>query len=149
MRPNEPDAATPGGCCGRPSPILQRHQSLLKLVLRFLIGGGFNTAATLILYWLLLRFIHYQGAYLLSYCAGILLSYLLNTCYVFRVRHNWLTFAAFPLVYVVVYALGALTLKIAVDYLHVPDSIGPLASIAVTMPISFLLTRALLQPPEK
>lgn len=126
--------------------LIQRHRPLLGVALRFLVGGILNTGATLVLYWLLLRFIHYQWAYLASYCAGILLSYLLNTRYVFRARHSWLKFILFPLVYLVIYALGALVLKVAVDYLHLPASVGPLVSIAVTFPVSFLLTKVVLQP---
>ncbi|MEB1605755.1 GtrA family protein [Xanthomonas campestris pv. campestris] len=90
-------------------------------------------------------FIKYQWAYLISYCAGILLSYFLNTRYVFRTQHTWLRFAIFPLIYVVVYALGALTLKFCVDHLRVPATLGPLLSIAVTLPVSFVLTRILLR----
>ncbi len=115
---------------------------------RFLIGGALNTGATLILYWILLRFCHYQAAYLVSYCAGILLSYVLNTRYVFKARHSWLKFASFPLIYLVVYVIGALTLRLAIGTLHVPTAFGPIISIIVTLPISFLLTKALLQRPR-
>ncbi len=127
----------------------QSPARLHVVVLRFLIGGALNTGATLILYWILLRFFHYQAAYLTSYCAGVLLSYALNTRYVFRARHSWMKFAAFPLIYLIVYALGALTLKVAVGTLHVPVAFGPIVSIIVTLPISFLLTRALLQRPHR
>lgn len=126
--------------------LMERHRPLLAVVLRFLLGGALNTLATLLLYWLLMRFVHYQLAYLASYCAGILLSYVLNTRFVFRARHSWLKFVLFPLVYLVTYAIGALVLKVAVDYLGVPAGIAPLVSIAATLPVSFLLTRVLLQP---
>ncbi|AYZ68705.1 TPA: GtrA family protein [Stenotrophomonas maltophilia] len=132
-----------------PTPPEPARPAFHVLVLRFLVGGALNTGATLVLYWVLLRFIHYQAAYLVSYCAGIVLSYALNTRYVFRARHSWLKFAVFPLIYVVVYALGALTLKVAVGHLQVPPALGPLISIIVTLPVSFLLTRALLQRPGR
>lgn len=119
------------------------------LALRFLVGGAVNTGATLVLYWFLLRFIHYQAAYLVSYCAGIVLSYALNTRYVFKAEHSWLKFAAFPLIYGMVYVLGALTLKVSVGYLQVPAALGPIISIVVTLPVSFLLTRALLHRPGR
>lgn len=125
--------------------FVDRHRPLLAVALRFLLGGALNTGTTLLLYWSLLYFIKYQWAYLISYCAGILLSYFLNTRYVFRTQHTWLRFAIFPLIYVVVYALGALTLKFCVDHLRVPATLGPLLSIAVTLPVSFVLTRILLR----
>lgn len=135
MRPVEPGFRT---------RLIERHRPLLEVALRFLVGGALNTGATLVLYWLLMQFMHYQLAYLASYCAGILLSYILNTRYVFRKKHTWLKFILFPLVYLITYAIGALVLNIAVDHLHVPASIGPLVSIAVTLPVSFLLTKMVL-----
>ncbi|WDK03624.1 GtrA family protein [Xanthomonas campestris] len=120
-------------------------RSWVVVALRFLLGGALNTGVTLVLYWVLLRFIHYQWAYLASFCAGILLSYLINTRYVFRAAHSWLKFAVFPLIYAVTYALGALALKLTVGHLGVPAAIGPLISIAVTLPVSFVLSKLLLQ----
>ncbi len=126
--------------------MMHLQRPILKTALRFLVSGAFNTGVTLLLYWLLLHFLHYQWAYLASYCSGVLLSYLLNTRYVFRARHTWLRLATFPLIYLTVYALGALALRLSVGYLKVPEAFAPLLSIAVTLPVSFLLTRALLRP---
>lgn len=126
--------------------LIERHRPLLTVVFRFLVGGILNTGATLTLYWVLMQFMHYQLAYLISYCAGIILSYMLNTRFVFRARHTWIRFFLFPLVYLITYAIGALVLRLAVVYLHVPASVGPLVSIAVTLPVSFILTKILLQP---
>jgi putative flippase GtrA len=133
----------------RSSGIVERHRPLMTVALRFLVGGALNTGATLLLYWLLMRFMHYQWAYLASYCAGILLSYVLNTRFVFRTSHNWLKLMLFPLVYLVTYAVGALVLTLAVNHLHVPASLGPLASIVATLPVSFLLTRMVLHLRER
>lgn len=131
---------------GHSDGLIQRHRPLMAVALRFLLGGAVNTLATLLLYWLLLRFMHYQWAYLASFCAGILLSYALNTRYVFKAKHSWLRFAAFPLIYLIVYGLGAMTLRITVGHWGVPPALGPILSIIVTLPVSFLLTRALLKP---
>ncbi|APP79388.1 GtrA family protein [Xanthomonas hortorum] len=128
--------------------LLRRHRPLVFVALRFLLGGALNTGITLVLYWMLLRFMHYQWAYLASFCTGILLSYLINTRYVFRAAHSWLKFAAFPLIYLVTYALGALALKLSVGHLGVPAAIGPLISIVITLPVSFILSKLLLQAPK-
>ncbi|MBB3800296.1 putative flippase GtrA [Xanthomonas arboricola] len=117
------------------------------MALRFLLGGALNTGLTLVLYWALLGFMYYQWAYLASFCAGILLSYLINTRYVFRAQHSWLKFAAFPLIYLVTYAVGALALKLSVGHLGVPAAVGPLVSSVVTLPASFILSKLLLQAP--
>ncbi len=136
MQPAEPQ---------RSGRFVERHRPLMAVALRFLVGGALNTGATLVLYWILMRFLHYQWAYLVSYCAGIVLSYVLNTRYVFRAKHSWLKFVLFPLVYVVTYGVGAVVLKVAVEYMHIPASLGPLVSIAATLPVSFLLTRTVLR----
>lgn len=124
---------------------MEKYRSLLGTAARFIVGGALNTFATLVLYWLLMRVMHYQWAYLISFCAGILLSYMLNTRFVFRARHSWLKFFLFPLVYLVTYAIGALVLRVAVEHFHVPASVAPLVPIAVTLPVSFLLTKLVLQ----
>lgn len=129
---------------GRSGEFVERHRPLMAVALRFLAGGALNTGATLALYWILMQFMHYQRAYLASYCAGILLSYVLNTRYVFRARHSWLKFILFPLIYVITYAVGAVVLKLAVEYMGIPAGVGPLVSIAATLPVSFLLTRTVL-----
>lgn len=119
-------------------------RSHLPVVTRFLVGGAINTAATLALYWALQKVMHYQLAYLASYCAGIAISYAVNTRFVFRARHTWLKFAVFPLIYLITYVIGALVLRLSVDHLGVPVPVAPLVSIVVTLPVSFLLTRFLL-----
>ncbi|MCC8536196.1 GtrA family protein [Xanthomonas axonopodis pv. poinsettiicola] len=127
--------------------LFGRHRPLVSVALRFLLGGALNTGLTLVLYWALLRFMHYQWAYFASFCAGILCSYLINTRYVFRAQHSWLKFAAFPLIYLVTYALGSLALELSVGHLGVPATVGPLISIVVTLPVSFILSKLLLQAP--
>lgn len=125
--------------------LIERHRPLLGAALRFLAGGILNTGATLVLYWILMQFMHYQLAYLASFCAGVLLSYVLNTRYVFKARHSWLKFVLFPLVYLITYSIGALVLRLAVEYFGVPASVAPLVPIVVTLPLSFLLTKFVLQ----
>jgi len=112
---------------------------------RFLIAGGINTAATLALYWVLLPWVRPHVAYALSFLAGIVLSYLLNTTFVFRVRRSWGGFLAFPLVYAVSYAVGALVLQVAIGPLGLDARLAPLLSIIATVPTTYLLSRAVLR----
>jgi putative flippase GtrA len=135
----------PAGESEEKAPLIERHAPLLKMAARFVAGGTLNTGATLVLYWVLIRFMHYQWAYLASFCAGVLLSYVLNVRYVFRTKHTWLKLGLFPLIYLVTYAVGALALKVAVDGLGIPRGAAPLVSIAATLPISFLLSKLVLQ----
>jgi putative flippase GtrA len=114
--------------------------------LRFLVAGAVNTAMTYALYLLLLNWLDYTFAYTIAYVAGIVLSYALNTRFVFQVAPTLRGFAAFPLVYLAQYLAGALILNLAVRGFGVPQRFALLASIVVTVPLTFALSRLLLAP---
>lgn len=113
----------------------------LSTLLRFLVSGGCNTLATLLLYWLLLTVFSAHVAYGISFLVGVCVSYFINSAFVFGVRPTWRTFLTFPFVYLIGYAAGALVLELAMGWLHVPRSIAPLFSIVVTVPLTFVLLR--------
>ena len=114
--------------------------------LRFLVTGGINTAVTYVLYLLLLPLLGYLVAYSLAYVIGIVLSYWLNSAFVFRQPMNWRSLARFPLVYVVQYLLTGVLLWLFVDTLGVDKRIALLAAIAVTVPVTFLAARLAILP---
>jgi putative flippase GtrA len=109
--------------------------------LRFLATGGINTALTYGLYLLLLPLLGYLVAYSVAYVLGILLSYWLNSVFVFRQPMNWRSLVRFPLVYVVQYIFTGVLLWIGVDVLGVDKRIALLAAIAVTVPVTFIAAR--------
>ena len=111
--------------------------------LRFLVSGGINTLATFALYWALLPWLGYAGSYSLAFAAGIVLSYVLNTRFVFRTRASLGTAMAFPLVYVAQYFAGLAVLWLWVERLGLPARYGILATVAVTVPLTFVLSRLL------
>ena len=110
---------------------------------RFLVSGAVNTLATYILYLLLLEFLPYTWAYTITYAAGIALGYLLSAKWVFKKDLSVRTAASYPLVYLINYAIGIGILKLCVRVLHVPAQVAPLSVICVTVPVMFLLTRAI------
>ncbi len=91
----------------------------------------------------------YHVAYAISYAAGILISYVLNSRYVFGVGFSAATFALYPLVYVAGYLAGAVVLEIAVDGWGIPAAVGPLLAICVTLPLTYALTRLILSPADR
>jgi putative flippase GtrA len=113
--------------------------------LRFIVIGAINTVATYALYLVLLPQAGYKLAYTAAYVVGIVFAYLLNTRFVFRVRRTLASFTLFPLVYLVQYALGIATLYVAVTLFNVPERFALIASIVVTIPITFLLSRLVLK----
>lgn len=110
--------------------------------LRFLLAGGLNTLATLLLYWLLLGF-GYGVAYTISYVAGIALAYWLQGRFVFQARTRTRHALLFPLIYVIQYGVGMLVLWIWHDHFGLPEKYGVFASIATTLPLTFVLSRTL------
>jgi len=116
----------------------------LRRWLRFLAGGLFNTAATYLIYLGLIRFMPYQWAYLVAYALGIVIAYVLNSVLVFRVPLSLKRFTAYPVVYLVQYVIAAGLLAIAVEVLHAPEAIAPLAVLVIMVPLSYLLNRLVL-----
>lgn len=113
--------------------------------LRFLAAGMANTAATYAVYLVLLAPLGYGLAYSVAFASGIALSYLLGTRFVFRVSGSLRRAMAFPLVYFAQYLAGLGVLHIGVAWLSVPTRLALLASIAVTVPLTFALSRLLLK----
>jgi putative flippase GtrA len=97
----------------------------------------------------LLLVIPYWVAYSIVYVVGIAQAYWLNTRLVFRVKPTRNTAIAYPLIYVVQYLLGLLVLRGAVEILHWPQAVAIFLSIAVSMPVTFLLSRILLKSTEE
>jgi putative flippase GtrA len=122
-------------------PLAARNRSRFIEVGRFIVAGILNTGITYALYLILLTWQGYEFAYSLSYAAGIVISYLANAIYVFRKPLKASSAMAFPLVYVVQFLIGFLLVKILVEWLTVPAEIAPLIAIAVTLPVTFVLSR--------
>lgn len=123
----------------------QRESGVRAEGLRFLLSGALNTAATFALYWALLLVMGYRAAYSIAFVTGIALSYLLSSRYVFRVRTKFRSAVLFPLVYLVQYVLGLLVLWLWTSKLGLPAGYGVFATVAVTLPVSFLLSRLILK----
>lgn len=117
----------------------------VREISRFLLVGALNTALTYAIYLVLLMWMSYLTAYSISYAAGILISYLLNTGFVFRVQRNLRQAALFPLVYVATYVFGLAILDVAVRHLGITKPFALAASLVATVPTSFLLLRFLLK----
>lgn len=111
---------------------------------RFLLGGGANTAITYGLFVLLQWIIPAVAAYTIAYIAGILLSYVINTMYVFKAKPSVRTALQFPAIYVVQYVSGLIFLALF-TYIGLSNAIAMLLVIVVNVPISFFMTRYVLR----
>jgi putative flippase GtrA len=111
---------------------------------RYLVAGALNTAASWLVYVGLLQLVSYRVAYTVSFAFGVLLSFLLNSWFVFGVPLLWRRLLPYPAVYLAQYAVGFVVVWLAVEKLGLSAWSGPLVALAFTLPLGFLLTRRVL-----
>jgi len=116
---------------------------------RYLLAGALNSGITYLLYLAGLRVLPYRWAYTLAYVAGIGIAFVLSSWFVFRVPLRWHRFLQYPVVYVVQYALGYAVLYAAVELVGMEPWLGPVAVVAITVPVSFVLSRWILNRTDK
>ena len=111
--------------------------------LRFVISGVINTGTSYVLYrlFLLLLPLSYSTLYVIAYICGIVVSYYLNSRFVFHQPLHWKKALQFPLVYVVQLSVSYLLLILWVERLHAGADIAPILVVICTIPLTFLLSR--------
>jgi putative flippase GtrA len=116
-----------------------------KSFIKFIFMGCLNTALTYILYLGFLIILPYFYSYFFSYCIGIILSYFLNTLFVFKEKVQIKKLFQFPLVYLAQFAVSSVLLYLIVDRLFVNERLALLFVTVVTIPITFLLSRYIIK----
>lgn len=127
------------------SPVAQRALDKIfkRDFARFLVSGGFNTALTYGVYLLLLNVVPYKISYTIAYISGILLAYILNRFFVFKSHNGIKSILLFPLIYLAQYVVSLLILWVWVEQLGFDDRLAPLVAIAITVPMTFILSKLL------
>lgn len=113
--------------------------------IRFTVVGALNTGMTYLLFALLSAVIPYTVAYTIVYVAGIFISYVLNTRFVFRTEFRWRSLFAYPIVYVIQYAIGIILLPFLVEILKLDRLVAAPIVIVTTLPITFIASRFILR----
>jgi len=119
-------------------------RSIKKEVARFVAVGALNTGITYLLYLALLRIVPYLFAYTVVFVIGIGISYYLNTKIVFRASMTAQSALTYPAVYLVQYVLGVSLLYLLVSRLRVAKEIASLVVVAVSVPVTFVLSRIII-----
>jgi len=117
----------------------------IKHWLRFVVGGGINTAVTYLVYLGLSLFLSYQSAFLFAYVLGIVIAYGINSRFVFRVPLSFRRFFAYPLAYLLQYGLSAVLLEICVEHFRVSEKLAPLLVTIVMIPPSYIINKLALK----
>lgn len=115
--------------------------------LRFVLAGLLNTALSYGFYLLMVRYMGYQLAYLLAYALGVILAYVLNAGYVFRISCSWRGLLSYPVVYIVQYILAAILLEAAVNWVGLKQAVAPLPVMVCMVPLSYLVNKFVLHWP--
>jgi putative flippase GtrA len=109
--------------------------------LRFVVVRGICAVFSYGCYLLLLIYTPYWLAYTLSFVAGLILAYVVNSKFVFRAPMRKRAAMRFPLVYIFQFFASLVVLKVAVDSLGIPASFALAVSIGVTIPFTFIFSR--------
>lgn len=108
---------------------------------RFLVAGTLNTAASYVVYLLLLSVVDYRVAYSVAYVAGLAGGYWANARFVFGALPRVATVTGYLLCYGATYAVSVAVLWAVVTWGGVPRPLAMLAALAVAVPLSYALLR--------
>lgn len=127
-------------------PLTDKFKStgVIKDGLRFLIGGGLNTAISYLAYLFFLLFTHYQIAYALSWAMGLLIIVVFYPSKVFfGSKNSWKKTAILIGQYLLVFFCGLQCLKVLVVHAEMSEQLAALFTMALTTVLNFLLMRLL------
>jgi len=117
---------------------------VIKDGLRFLIGGGLNTAISYLAYLFFLLFVGYQVAYALSWMLGLLVIVIFYPSKVFvGSKNSWKKKVVLVGQYVLVFFCGLQCLSLLVVHIGVSAPLAALFTMAFTTLLNFLLMRYL------
>jgi putative flippase GtrA len=112
--------------------------------MRFILGGGANTAFTYSAYLAMKLVLEYQVAYLIAYAMGVVFAYWFNAVVVFRVPLTWKGFFSYPLVYVIQYGASALLLGVVIEVVGLSETLAPLVVTIGMVPLTYVMSKLVL-----
>src|SRR3990167_1683 len=128
---------------------MHSYQEILKKqVLGFAVTGTVSTLIMLGLYVGLNKIMNYQSAYLVAYCISVISLYFMNALWVFNQPISWQSFIKFPLIYLLQYLVGAVSLEFIVR-LGVSVTFAPVFVVIILLPVTFILNRVVLMARPK
>lgn len=118
--------------------------NLKNKFIKFIGAGVINTIVSYLLYLVLVLFLNYQVSYAIAFIFGIILSFVLNTKYVFEVEQTFKKFILFPLVYLVQYLLGAFMMNFVIEVIGIDKFIAPILVTVCSLPVSYIFSKKIL-----
>ena len=121
--------------------MLTEHRENREQLARYLVAGALNTLLTWLLFVALSQWINYLLAYGIVFVLGVVLSFVLQSVWVFRSKMEWASLLRFKMAYLVNLAVGLLLLKLLVTHAALSPALAAIGVVAVQVPLGFLLSR--------
>lgn len=109
--------------------------------LRFIVAGGFNTLIGYLFYLTVLSFSNYFFAFTISFIFSIVIAFVLNYWFVFKVTFSWRRIIKYPIIYLLHYLIGIISLYVLIKYFSINEKIAPLINAIFLTPFSFIANK--------
>lgn len=93
------------------------------------------------LYLLLLSFLSYHLSYAVTYALGLRFAYGLNRLFVFNSHRGARSIVLLPMIYLIQYLIGAAAMHLWIELLGQSEATGPLVAVAITLPVTYMLSK--------
>jgi putative flippase GtrA len=109
--------------------------------IRFIAAGGFNTLIGYLIYLTILSFYNYFFAFTISFIFSIVIAFAINCLFVFKVTFSWRRLLKYPIIYLLHYIIGVISLYVLINYFSLNEKIAPLINAVVLTPFSFIVNK--------
>ncbi|WP_078490584.1 GtrA family protein [Streptomyces scopuliridis] len=117
-------------------------------MVRFALVGAANTGTYYAFYLLLLTRLPYVAAHVAASVLSMIGSFFLNSWFTYRTRPTWRKFLLFPLTNAANFVITTVGVYVLVDVLHFGSRYAPLIAAAGAIPITFVVSRAIMLRPD-
>ncbi|MFF0445568.1 GtrA family protein [Streptomyces sp. NPDC004609] len=117
-------------------------------LVRFALVGAVNTGTYYGMYLVLLNRLPYVAAHVIAFVLSMIGSFFLTSYFTYRTRPTWRKFLLFPLTNAANFTVTTTGVYLLVDVLHLGSRYAPLIAAAAAIPITFIVSRAIMLRPE-
>lgn len=124
-----------------------RDRDYIFEFIKFVIVGFINTFTNYILYLFFMEIclIPYRISYILGYILSLIGSYFFNTYFTYKEKFSLRKFLIFPLTYIPNFIIQFIGVILLIDCMSINDTIAPLITTIVAMPITFIVMRYIIR----
>lgn len=117
--------------------------------IKFCLVGLVNTSVSYVVYLGLRLVMAYMVAFVLGWVVGVVVSFLLNCYFTYRVKPTWRGFLLFPLSSIPNIVLSSAGVLLMVEVFGWDQRIAPLIATVLAVPVSYAIARTILVRPMR